>query len=119
MKIALIWVSNDKQKYWNKILNDLINKWYTVYPVNPKEDIIEWIKAFKSIDMIKNNFLIANFVVNPKITLDILQKNLVLLKDKTIWCQPWASDEFVKIFLRDNNFKNYITDSCIMLQKIN
>lgn len=117
-KIVLVWASNNTEKYWNKILKDLVSKWYTVLPINPKEDTIEWIKAYKTLVDIKEDFDVLNFVVKPEITLKILENNKEQLLSKKIWCQPWASDEKVKEFLEKNNFKDYITDSCIMLQKI-
>jgi len=49
--------------------------------------------------------------------LQILEKNIDILKDKTIWCQPGASDERVIEFLK-NNYNDYLTDSCIMIQDI-
>jgi len=42
LKIVIIWASNNTEKYWNKILKDLIGKWYIVIPINPKEKEIEW-----------------------------------------------------------------------------
>lgn len=117
MKIVLIWASNDKEKYWNKILRDLIKKWHTVIPVNPKEKEIEGIRAHNSLSNIKFGFDIVNFVVKPEITLQILEKNKINLQNKTIWCQPGASDSNVEEFLK-NNFTNYITDSCIMIEDI-
>jgi len=118
MKIALIWASNNPEKYWNKILKDLIFKWYTVYPVNPKESEVEGIKSYKTISDIKENFDAINFVVPPKITLTTLEKDLNLIKSKKIWCQPWASDQKVKVFLENNWFTDYVIDSCIMLETI-
>lgn len=117
MKIVIVWASNDREKYGNKILRDLVKKWHIVIPVNPKENEIEWLKVYKSLSDIKLDFDIVNFVVKPEITLQILQKNLEIIKDKTIWCQPWASNEEVEIFLK-NNFKNSITNSCIMIEDI-
>lgn len=119
MEIALIWASNNPEKYGNKIIKDLIGKWYTVYPVNPKEERIEWIKAYKNIKNIYKDYDVINFVVPAEITLKILESNLDLLKNKKIWCQPWSSDDKVKDFLKNNWFKDYITDSCIMLTNKN
>lgn len=118
MKIVLIWASANSEKYGNKILKDLVNKWHTVFPVNPKEETIEEIQTYKTIKDISKDFDIVNFVVPPKIVLTILENNLELLKSKTIWCQPGASDEKVEIFLKEKWFKNYITWSCIMVQPI-
>lgn len=117
MKIALVWASNDTEKYGNKILKDLIKKGHTVYPINTKEDYIENIKAYKSLSEVNDDFEIVNFVVKPEITLQILEKNIEILRNKTIWCQPGASDDLVIDFLK-NNFTHYITDSCIIIQDI-
>lgn len=120
MKVILIWASNDPEKYGNKILKDLIIKWHTVIPVNPKEKEIEGIKCHANLWVITNHdYDIINFVVPPNVTLQILEKYRKKILKKQIWCQPWASDENVKDFLENNNFKNYITDSCIMIEKIN
>lgn len=117
MKIALVWASNDTEKYGNKILKDLLLKWHIVYPINPKEDYIENIKAYKSLSEVNDDFEIVNFVVKPEITLQILEKNIEILRNKIIWCQPGASNQEVIDFLK-NNYKNYITDSCIMIEDI-
>lgn len=119
MKIIIIWASANPDKFWNKILKNLILKWHTVLPVNPKEKTIEWIKVYKSLKDISEDFEIVNFVVRPEIVLSVLENNLELLRNKTVWCQPGASDEKVKTFLSQNWFKDYITDSCIMIEKIN
>ena len=117
--IVLIWASNDTEKYGNKILKDLIGKWFNVIPVNPKEKEIEWIKCHANLWVIANrDYEIVNFVVPANITLQILQKYEDLLKNKKIWIQPWAENEEVKDFLKQKWFTDYITDSCIMLEKI-
>jgi len=118
MKIVLIWASNNPEKYWNKILKDLIGKWYTVYPVNPKETEIEWLHTHKILKTVKKDFDIINFVVPANVTLQILQKYTDLLKTKKVWIQPGAESDEIKDFLKNNWFTDYITDSCIMIEKI-
>jgi len=113
-KIVLVGASNNPLKYGNKILKDLVEKWYTVFPINPKEEEIEWIKAYSY----NLDFDVINFVVRPSIVLKDLQINLEKIKDKKIWCQPWASDDEVIRFLYENNFKDYIVNSCIMLENL-
>jgi len=119
--IVLVWASNNPEKYGNKILKDLLGKWYTVYPINPKEEKIEWIKTYKNLTKFLEtwkDFDVINFVVRPSIVYKELQHNLEQIKDKTIWCQPWASDDDVIKFLFENNFKDYIVNSCIMLEDL-
>ena len=119
--IVLVWASNNKEKYWNKILIDLVKKWYNVYPINPKELEIEWIKAYKNLENFLSynlDFDVINFVVRPSVVYKELQHNLEKIKDKIIWCQPWASDNDVIKFLFENNFKDYVVNSCIMLEDL-
>jgi predicted CoA-binding protein len=119
MKIVLIWASNDPEKYGNKILKDLVSKWHTVHPVNPKEAEIEWLHTHKILKTVPKDFDIVDFVVPPNVTLQILIKYEKLLKNKKIWIQPWAEDQEVIDFLKNNWFTDYITGSCIMIEKIN
>lgn len=119
MKIVLIWASNDSEKYGNKIMKNLISKWHTVIPVNPKEKQIEGIRCHTNLWVISWDYDIINFVVPPNVTLQILKKYETLLKNKKIWIQPWAESIDVIDFLEKNWFNNYITGSCIMVEKIN
>lgn len=119
MNIALIWASNDPEKFWNKIIKDLLSKWHNVIPINPKEKIIEWLKCHANLWVINTDrYDIINFVVPPKVTLQILTKYRKKILKKQVWCQPWASDELVKNYLKNHHFKNYIVNSCIMIEKI-
>ena len=119
MKIVLIGASNDPEKYGNKILKDLVGKWHTVHPVNPKETEIEWLHTHKILKTVPKDFDIIDFVVPANVTLQILKKYTDLLKNKKVWIQPGAEDNEVKEFLKDNWFTDFITDSCIMVEKIN
>jgi len=119
MKIVVIWASNNPEKYGNKIVKDLVKKWYKVHPVNPKETEIEWIHSHKILKTVPKDFDIINFVVPANVTLQILQKYTKLLQNKKVWIQPWAENDEVKEFLKENNFKDYITDSCIMVEDLN
>ena len=119
--IVLVWASNNTEKYWNKILKDLIGKWYTVYPINPKEEEIEGIKAYKSLKNFLSynlDFDVINFVVRPSVVYKEIKENLEQIKDKKIRCQPGASDDEVIKLLFENDFLDYIVNSCIMLEDL-
>lgn len=47
--IAIIGASADRSKYGNKAVRAFHDGGWTVYPVNPKADTIEGLKAYKSI----------------------------------------------------------------------
>lgn len=118
MKIVIIWASNNPEKFGNKIVKDLVKKWYTVIPVNPNEEEIEWLKTHKILKTVPKNFDIINFVVPANIVLQILQKYKGFLVNKKIWMQPWAENEEVIDYLKNNWFKDYVTNSCIMMEDI-
>ena len=49
MNIAVIGASADREKFGNKCVRAYVSKGYVVFPVNPKQDIIEELKCYKSI----------------------------------------------------------------------
>ncbi len=114
-KIALVGATNDKSKYGNVILHDLINKGFTVFPVNPRAQTIDGFKAYKNLEELNQEQKIdlIVFVVPPKITLQNLEIALKL-NLKKVWIQPGAGDENVREFLENNHFE-YLMDACVMV----
>ena len=47
--IAIIGASNDRAKFGNKAVRAFLQQGYEVFPVNPREETIEGLRAFKSI----------------------------------------------------------------------
>jgi predicted CoA-binding protein len=117
-KIALIWASNNPDKFWNKILVDLVSKGYIVYPVNPKSKYINDIKVFKNISELWDNIDVFNFVIPPLSALKVLKDHKDFLLDKYLWFQPWSNNIEVDNYLKENNFLKYKINSCIMINKI-
>lgn len=115
MKIAVIWASNNQEKYGYKIVEVLHKKGHIVFPINPKEKVIYNLQCYPNIQSISDHIDIYCFVVPPEITLKILQKHTSLLSQSQIWCQPWSSNKLVKECLKEK-FKNYTTDTCLMLE---
>tara|TARA_B000000532_G_scaffold11560_1_gene8468 strand:+ start:328 stop:708 length:381 start_codon:yes stop_codon:yes gene_type:complete len=112
--IALVGASNDKNKYGNKILLDLVSKGHNVVPINPKEDIIAGLKSYKNVSELSEKPSIINFVVPPNIGYQ-LTKDLVESDYDNFWYQPGAESKEISAFLDSRN-KNYIDDKCIMVE---
>ena len=112
--IALIGASNDKNKYGNKILLDLISKGHNVVPINPKEDSIAGLKSYRNFSELSEKPSIINFVVPPNIGYQ-LTKDLVESDYDNFWYQPGAESKEISAFLDSKN-KNYIDDKCIMVE---
>ena len=106
--IALIGASNDKNKYGNKILLDLVSKGHNVVPINPKEDIIAGLKSYKNVSELSEKPSIINFVVPPNVGFE-LTKDLVESGYDNFWYQPGAESSEISSYLESNS-KNYIDD---------
>ena len=111
--IALVGASNDRNKYGNKILLDLLSKNYNVVPINQKEDTIAGLKAYSKVQDLPSRPSIINFVVPPEIGLDIT-KELVEEGYNHFWYQPGAESEDLTNLLTQKN-KDFIDDKCIMV----
>ena len=111
--IALVGASNDRNKYGNKILLDLLSKNYNVVPINQKEDTIAGLKAYTKVRDLPSRPSIINFVVPPEIGLDIT-KELVEEGYDHFWYQPGAESEDLTNLLTQKN-RDFIDDKCIMV----
>ena len=111
--IALIGASNDKNKYGNKILLDLVTKGYNVVPINLKEDNISGLKSYSNVYELSEKPSIINFVVPPNVGFE-LTKELVESGFDNFWYQPGAESLEISLYLESNS-KNFIDDKCIMV----
>ena len=111
--IALIGASNDKNKYGNKILLDLLAKNYNVVPINHKEDSIAGLKVYSKVQDLPSRPSIINFVVPPEVGLNIT-KELVEEGYNHFWYQPGAESENLSNLLTQED-KDFIDDKCIMV----
>ena len=113
--IALVGASIDKNKYGNKIYNDLRYKGYNVTPINPKDELIEGDKAYTSIEEMEKLPDIVNFVVPPPIAMKIAKHSLEL-GIKHLWFQPGSENEEIEKWLENCDGINYLINACIMVE---
>lgn len=111
---ALIGASNNKEKYGNVILLNLKEAGYNVVPINPKEELIEGLKAYPNLQAYKDNIDVVVFVVPPSITLSVL-KSLPQNIDK-VWMQPGSSNEECVVYCKEHKLHT-IHDMCVMVEK--
>jgi len=72
--VAVIGASNDRSKYGNKAVRAYLNEGYRVYPVNPKEDAVEGLKAYKSILDIEDEIDRATLYVPPAVGIKVIEE---------------------------------------------
>lgn len=114
LTIALLGATNDKTKYGNIIYKDLKRKGIQVYGINPKATTIEGDKAYKNLDELGFIPDILNFVLPPKIGLEIIQEAISKNYDN-FWLQPGAeSNEIIELL--EENRKSYLAHACVMVE---
>jgi hypothetical protein len=113
-KIALIGATNDSTKYGNKIYKDLKAKRRLVYAINPKATTIEGDLSYPTVESLEFKPDILNFVIPPKLALEMIQK--LIQKDyDNFWLQPGAeSNEIIELL--ESSGKNYLAHACVMVE---
>jgi predicted CoA-binding protein len=87
--IAVIGASNDKSKYGNRAVRAYLAQGWTVYPVNPKEAVIEGLRAYGSIADVPEPVDRASLYVPPAVGLGLLDA-IHAAGAKELWVNPGA-----------------------------
>lgn len=94
--VAVIGASRDRRKYGNKALRAYVESGFTVYPVNPKEESIEGLKAYPTLDKIEEPVDFVSLYVPPAVGLQLLPA-IAARKPKEVWLNPGSeSDELIE-----------------------
>ena len=112
---SIVGASNNIDKYGYKVLKDLYDSGYKVFPVNPKGGEILGLTIFKNLAEIREKIDVIIFVVPPKITLQVLKKAKEI-GVKMVWMQPGSESDEAEEFCKKNNIE-YISKACIMIQR--
>jgi len=117
--ISLVGATNNKEKYGYRILKNLENKGYNLYPVNPNYDEIEGIKTYPSIkELPKEEIDLIVFVVPPKVGIKVL-KEAYQEGYKKFWFQPGAESDEIEQYVKSLNDVDCSFIDCIMVETSN
>ncbi len=112
---AVVWASNDENKYGHKVFRDLLENGYHVIPINPNEEKILWEKVYPTLTSYGEKIDVAIFVVPPIITQALLPE-VKKLNITHVRMQPWSESENAISFCEKNNI-TCTHDACIMIQR--
>jgi predicted CoA-binding protein len=112
---AVVGVSEDRNKYGNKIYRDLRNAGYRVFAVNPKLSTVEGDPCYPSIKALPEVPEVVDLVVPPAVSLNVVQDCLDA-GAKRIWFQPGSESEEAIEKARAAGME-VVHDACIMIQK--
>lgn len=92
--IAIIGASNDRAKFGNKAVRAFRQQGYQVFPVNPKEETVEGLPAFKSIAAVPVRPQLISVYLPPPVLLKVLPDIAAKGCDE-LWLNPGTESDAV------------------------
>ncbi|UCD73873.1 MAG: CoA-binding protein [Phycisphaerales bacterium] len=86
---AVVGASTDREKYGNKVLRVYQQNNRQVYPVNPKADEVEGLKAYPDLASLPEKVHGISVITPPQVTEKVVEQ-AAELGIKNIWMQPGA-----------------------------
>ena len=112
-RFAVVGATDNSEKYGRQIFDNLKNRGYEVYPVNPRLKELEGTRCYPRLADIPVRVDVVDFVVPPEVTEEIL-KECKELGLSSIWLQPGSESEAAITFCHENNLK-VVHGVCVML----
>ena len=112
-KLAIVGVSRNGNKFGNAAMKELINRGYTVYPVNPNTDNIDGDKCYSSLTNLPDKVDGAVIVVKPEESGKVV-KEAKAAGINNIWLQQGAESNDAVSFC-NNNGMNVVYGECILM----
>ena len=90
--VAVIGASNNRRKFGNRALRAYRDQGYTVVPINPHEDQVEGLKAYRSVLDVPGTIDMASFYVHPdvgeRVMDEVARKGIA-----EVWLNPGADSD--------------------------
>src|SRR5436309_14679615 len=93
--VAVIGASNDRRKFGNRAVRAYLQQGYTVVPINPHEQTVEGLQAYRSVLDVPGPIDLASFYVPPDVGEGVLDE-VARKSIPEVWLNPGAdSDDLV------------------------
>jgi predicted CoA-binding protein len=86
---AVVGASSNRDKYGNMVLRTYQQQRLEVYPINPRADFIEGIKAYPSLEAVPVKVRGVSVITPPKITERVVEE-AAAAGAEFVWLQPGA-----------------------------
>jgi len=90
--VAVIGASNDRSKFGNRAVRAFLRQGSTVVPINPHENEVEGLRAYKSIRDVPGSIDMASFYVPPDVGLQVIE-DVAKKGVAEVWLNPGAESE--------------------------
>jgi hypothetical protein len=115
-RFAVVGSFRNKEKFAYKILLNLLEKGYEVFPVNPRLSEVEGQVCYKTIKDIPGGVDVVNIVTPPSVT-EVILKECLQKSITRAWLQPGAESPAAIKFCHDNGIK-VIHSMCVMMESL-
>jgi predicted CoA-binding protein len=113
--IAIIGASADRTRFSNKAVRAYLSKGYNVYPVNPKEKIVEGIKCYETVLNVPYPVDFVSVYLNPGVSIAVdLPGQLDSKNVKLAILNPGAANNELVRMLRAHNIE--VKQACSILE---
>lgn len=113
-QFAVAGASSNRQKYGNKVLRCYLQNGHTAIPINPTADVVEGIKAVKSVSDIDPPPHGLSIITPPHITDDVVSA-AIECGIRHIWMQPGAESESSIAACRDASVNLIAGGPCLLV----
>jgi predicted CoA-binding protein len=86
---AVVGASTDRSKYGNKVLRCYQQHGLEVFPINPKAEEVEGLRAYPSLEALPVKVSGISIITPPAVTVSVVQE-AIQAGVKRIWMQPGA-----------------------------
>lgn len=114
-KFAVVGASNSQDKYGYKVYKRLKDLGFTVYPINPREELIQGDYAYENLYQLPEKVDVLSFVVPPNVSLKVSQ-TAYEIGYKVYWYQPGSFNSDVINFHKDKPDTHSITTQCLLIE---
>ncbi|MEM9347467.1 MAG: CoA-binding protein [Planctomycetota bacterium] len=111
---AVVGASTNRDKYGNKVLRVYQQNNKAVYPINPRADEIEGLKAYPDLASLPETPHGISIITPPTITEQIVEE-AVELGIKHIWMQPGAESVKAVAHACENGVNVVANGSCVLV----
>lgn len=94
--VVVLGASTDRNKYGNKSVRAYLARGWTVYPVNPKADEIEGVKAYKSLRDVTGHVDRVTVYLPPPVVMTLLEDIASLHPQETYFNPGSESPEIIE-----------------------
>ena len=112
---AVVGASNDPAKFGHKIVRNLHDAGYVVYPVNPRRGDVAGLKAYPSLADLPEKPDVVDIVVPPTVA-EKVAREVEALGLTRVWMQPGSESEEAIRFCEENGIA-VVHGACAMLNK--